>query len=401
MKICMITRTYPPRIGGPGSVVQKVSYGLVENGFDVSVICSRVKGAPRFEVDRGVTVYRTRNVSDVNEFTFLNLGVSVSSIVKKILECRGHDIFHAHDISVAGFGGCIARKLVDKKFFLKYGGDLVLEYLSLKKFRGWDPKKGLEGTLEYQTGVAAVLHRVQSWYFNTYDMVLPDSFYGEKFLERRGVPSEKLKVLVNGIDVDDYHPILKREKDVLKESLGLPDRVIFTAMRLVGWKGVDVLIRAMDVVCSSVDVKLFIAGSGPERGCFEALVEELGLGDRVSFLGNVSRDDMPKYLSSCDVFVLPSYFDTTPNVLLEAMASGCTCVVSDIEGMREVVEGGCGVLVKVGDADDLAEKLIDVLMNPGLSRKLSKDARRRVVERYSWKKVVANYKELYSSHLDA
>ena len=162
-----------------------------------------------------------------------------------------------------------------------------------------------------------------------------------------------------------------------------------------------VLTTATIYSLSKADAKLVIAGTGPEREYFESVVAKYGLKDRVIFLGNVSREDMPKYLSLCDVFVLPSYFDTTPNVLLEAMACGCPCVVSDIDGVREVVEGGCGLLVKVGDPGDLAVKVSDVLLKPVLSKKLSQRARRRAVGRYSWKRAIGNYVKLYESYPDA
>ena len=397
----MITRTYPPRIGGTGSVVQRVSYALVDNGFDVSVVCSRLKGAPKSERDRGVEIYRTMNVSDSHEFTFLNLGVSVSSMVKKIVECKGHDVFHAHDISVAGFSGCVAKKLINKPFFLKYGGDLVLEYLSLKKFAGWNPKNGLKGTLEYRKGFACVLHDIQNWYFRNYDLVLPNSYSGLEFLKGRGVSSRKLKVILNGVDVDIFHPVCESEKVELKKSCGFArERIIFVASRLVDWKGIDVLIGAVANVFPLIDAKLLIAGSGPEKESLVSLVKKYGLSKRVIFLGDLSREDMPKYLSICDVFVLPSYFEAAPNVLLEAMASGCSCVVSDIDGIREVVSDGCALLTRMGDSEDLASKLIDVLRDSSTSKGLSKRARRRIIERYSWKKVIPDYVKLYDSYTD-
>ncbi|MDI6902778.1 MAG: glycosyltransferase family 4 protein [Methanocellales archaeon] len=394
MKICMLTRTYPPRIGGPGSIVHRLSKALTDEGFDITVITQKIGSAPKFEIDNGVKVYRTYCLSDVNEFTIPNLSVGILAFTKKILENKDNDVFHAHDISVAGFSGCVAKKFIGKSFLLKYGGDLVFEYLSLKRPKGWHSKRGLEGTLEYKHGTAYVLHMIQDWYFKNYDLILPDARYGKEFLIKRGVPEKKIWVLPNGVDINLFQP---EDREKLKKKLGFKGKMIFTAGRLVEWKGFDVLIKAMKRVLEETDATLVIGGIGPQMEELKRLTGRLGLEKRIQFVGSISRNDMPDYIGMCDVFAIPSYFDTSPNVLLEAMACGKPCVVSDIDGVREVVEGGCAMKARVGEEEDLAEKITTLLTNEKMRNQISKKARKKIEREYSWKVTLKNYVTLYET----
>ncbi len=390
----MLTRTYPPRIGGPGTFVHILSKQLEKAGFDVTIITQHVGSTPKYEEKDGIKIHRTYCLSDKNEFTFQNLGVGIATFVKKILENRNIDIFHAHDISVAGFSGCLAKYFIDKPFFLKYGGDLVFEYLSMKNPKNWDPRKGWEGTLEYTTGYAFFLHRIQNWYFRSYDMVLPDSEFGKSFLLKRGVPANKVRFMPNGVDTTRFHP---RNTEELKEKYGFNGKVIFTAARLVEFKAIDVLINAIKTVLESEKTTLIIAGSGPEEEKLKRLSKQLGIKKCVRFVGNISRENMPEYLGMCDIFALPSYMETTPNALIEAMASGKPSVVSDVNGIREVVGDNCALKAQPGDSADFAEKILLLLNDKKLYDSLSKNALSKIEDKYTIEKSIERYINLYEN----
>ncbi len=399
MKICMTTRTFPPRTGGPGSVVNKVSKALIQEGFDVTVITQSISGAPNYEVKDGVVIHRADIISETEEFTPKNLMYGSYAFLKKILKNKDHDIFHAHDISVAGFSTCLAKKFIHKKpFFLKYGGDLVLEYLGLKHVKGWDPKWGLEGTLKFKSGIAGVLHKIQDWYFRNYNLMLPDAEYGRQFLIRRGVNPKKVKTNVNGVDTQQFRPISDIAKENLKNELKIDGKNILIAARLVEWKGIDILIQAMPEILKSTNANLLIAGDGPYESYLKELTNKLKLEKNVIFLGKVDHSIMQKYINACDVFSLPSYFDTTPNVLLEAMACGIPSVVSDIDGVREVIVGGSALAAKVGDSHDVAEKIVSLLTNSELAKRVSESARKKIEDTYSWDQVIKNYIDLYKNY---
>lgn len=389
MRVCMLTRTFHPRISGPASVVLRVSKGLVKQGYEVGVVTQHVKGAPYYERFHGIEVFRAPCLHIGDEFSFINLLIAGTFMTYKVLaKLKEYDIFHAHDISLAGLAGFLSKRFSKKPFLLKYGGDLVFEYISLKSPKGWDPRRGVEEALAYTDLRCRLMSKLQQAYMNRYDMILPDSEYGKCLLLKMGVPSKKIRVLFNGVDTEKF----KRTN----ERIFGDKKIILTAARLVPWKGVDLLIKAMPIVLREhQDAKLVIIGEGPEFQNLKSLSRNFGLDNNIYFLGRVEVDRMPKYLSSCDVFVLPSFFDTTPNILLEAMACECSVIVSDIDGIREVVMDDCAVKVPVGDHKLLAEGIIKVLSDEKFSISLQKNGRRRVLESFSWKSVMQNYLRLY------
>ena len=142
------------------------------------------------------------------------------------------------------------------------------------------------------------------------------------------------------------------------------ESLIVAAGRLAPWKGFSDLIKAMKEVTKSRKAKLVILGDGPLRSELQSLIDELALGDVVKLFGYV--ENPLKYFSRADVFVLSSYVEGLPNVLVEAMMCGCTPVSTDCPtGPREVLQDGkYGYLVPVKDPVAMAAGIINALDSP-------------------------------------
>lgn len=186
-------------------------------------------------------------------------------------------------------------------------------------------------------------------------------------------PREKIDVVYNAVDLArvevEAPPGLRQE---LGGGEGRP--LVLMPARLDAQKGHRVLFEAIPQV---PDALFLLAGEGPERGPLEALAAQLGIADRVRFLGR--REDVPQLLAACDVFALPSLYEGSSLAVLEAMAAGIPIVSSAIGGTDELVEDGrSGLLVAPGDARGLAAALRRVLDDPGLRESLSAHARERV-----------------------
>jgi glycosyltransferase involved in cell wall biosynthesis len=140
--------------------------------------------------------------------------------------------------------------------------------------------------------------------------------------------------------------------------------VLIAAGRLAPWKGFLDLIQAVAIVSKSRPVRLILLGDGPQKLELEKLIIKLGLSEFVSLLGYV--ENPLKYFSHADVFVLSSYVEGMPNVLIEAMMCGCTVVATDCPtGPREVLQGGrYGYLVPVSNPAALAKCIEQALDNP-------------------------------------
>ena len=153
-----------------------------------------------------------------------------------------------------------------------------------------------------------------------------------------------IEVVPSGIDLEHFSSG-KRRAD-LRQSLGTQpeERLLLFVGRLGREKNVELLLDALTM--TKVSARLVIAGDGPERDALEARANELKVGERVRFLGEVGRGELPDLYASVDAFVFPSVTETQGLVLVEAMAAGTAVIAADAPVVREVL-GGAGRLVPV------------------------------------------------------
>src|SRR5262245_34165162 len=195
---------------------------------------------------------------------------------------------------------------------------------------------------------------------------------------------EAIEVIHNGKDTEQFRP---ERRDALKRAWRLPaDAVLFgVTSRLSRRKGHQNLLEALArLVPAEPHINLAIVGTGPEQKRLERQIAELGLANRVHWLG--FRRDLPDLLSSFDAFVLPSLSESEafPNTLVEAMASGLPCITTDVGSVREiVVEELSGLLVAPGSVDELAAAVQRLAADAGLRQRLGMEARRRVEQDFS------------------
>jgi glycosyltransferase involved in cell wall biosynthesis len=216
------------------------------------------------------------------------------------------------------------------------------------------------------------------------------------FLERaEGLPRHKTVVIRNGIDAAALGSAPGR--DQARRRLGLPDGapVLGTVGRLAAQKGQIDLVEALPAIAlRHPDVRLLIAGEGPERKALEARLGDLDLGRRVTLLGHVA--DVPAFLQALDLFVLPSLWEGLPLALLEAMAMGLPVAASRASGIVEAIDHGAeGLLFEPGDRQGLAAAVLSLLDDPGRAARIAAAARRRVLERHTLEAVAARTEALY------
>jgi glycosyltransferase involved in cell wall biosynthesis len=211
--------------------------------------------------------------------------------------------------------------------------------------------------------------------------------YVEGELQKRHWPN--LRVLHNFINTDRFRPDSERRREVRRGLDGDDKFVAVTVAYLIKDKGVDVAISALAELPESV--VLWIVGDGPERKHLEALAQALGLGRRVRFLG--SHHDIVPYLQAADCFICPSIWkEGAGNANFEAMACGLPDLASRVGGIPEFVEDGRnGFLFTPGDHQELAGLIRRLSDDPDMIRRLGRDARSIVVERYSTRSLVADH----------
>ncbi|MCU1281781.1 MAG: hypothetical protein JWM53_5327, partial [bacterium] len=205
-----------------------------------------------------------------------------------------------------------------------------------------------------------------------------DSVFASEF-----VPRERIVVNANGIDVSRF---VNADRERVRSELGAQNApLVVCPSRMFPEKGVDVLIRALQLIGS--DVHLAIVGNGPDQSKCETLARSIGAADRVHFLG--LRDDMECVLAAADVTVVPSLWDEAFGlVVIEAMAAGSPVVVTDSGAMPEIVQHGkCGLVVPKGDVSALAHAINQLITDTTLANDIRAAAHRRVTDMYrlgSW-----------------
>ena len=155
------------------------------------------------------------------------------------------------------------------------------------------------------------------------------------------------------------------------------------------------LLRAFALVCHDVaDVDLVLAGDGQLRATLERQAQELGMANRVQFLG--VRGDVPNLLRAADMFALTSVSEGASITVLEAMASGVPSVVTNVGGNPELVrDGQDGLLVPRGDQRAAAAALQQLLRDPALTARLGASARQRALETFQLDRTIERYHARY------
>jgi glycosyltransferase involved in cell wall biosynthesis len=210
------------------------------------------------------------------------------------------------------------------------------------------------------------------------------------------LPVKTVLDVPNAIDLPALQEPREAYATQLKERLQLPlsTRFIGMAARFDPVKNIDVLIRAIAKLTSD-DTHLLLAGDGPERQTLEALVSQLGLQNRVHFLGFLT--DMPAFYAALDVHVLPSKSEGTPFSMLEAGHYGVVNVGSDIPSLRELLrDGEAGPVVPVGDVESLAQRLDELSQNETLRQRYVQNFHTQVLPHFAPEKMLEAYERGYT-----
>lgn len=217
--------------------------------------------------------------------------------------------------------------------------------------------------------------------------------------ERRECRADRLRVVPNGIDLDRFQPDDGARRAIRRE-LGIPDEAfaVGTVGRLWPEKGHAYLIRSLAPVLGRFH--LVITGEGPERENLTAQIAALARPEAVHLTGN--RRDVPKLLAALDVFVLTSKSEGLPLVIPEAMAAGLPVVATRVGGIPQVVEEGkTGFMVEYGDEEGLRGRLVALDGDRRLARQCGEMGRERSLDRYSSRRMVADYLALYRQAVGA
>ncbi len=222
-----------------------------------------------------------------------------------------------------------------------------------------------------------------------------------EFYAEQGIPPDKFEVIPNGIEPRQTPASLSRED--LLHQLGIPAeaRLIGGVGRLWPQKRYKDLIWAAELLkVIRPDTHLLIVGEGPQRRILERFRENIGIEDRVHFLGH--REDVPKILPHLACYWIGSAYEGQSNGVMEAMLAGLPVVASDIAGNRDLVQQEkTGVLVPLGDRAAIAQATNLLLDDPTRAKRLGDAARQAMLTDFSVENMVRRHAELYRRLLGA
>jgi glycosyltransferase involved in cell wall biosynthesis len=212
-----------------------------------------------------------------------------------------------------------------------------------------------------------------------------------KELKDAKVPDEKLSYIPNGIYVTDFLSALPAYRYLFPRN----SFVFGAAGRQVDAKGIHILLQAMNRIAGLMpQARLLIAGNGPKLANYREMAWELGIGEKVEFLGRCEA--MPDFYASLDAFLLPSLDEGLPIALLEAMASARTIIATDVGSVKSAVRNeATGLLIAAGSVEALSSAMLSVISNQERLTRLGAAARVEILTNFSSQKMVNRYAQLY------
>ena len=381
LRICIVTHTFLPHVGGIERVVYEQSKRLLKIGFDVQVLTSLDQSGKNYSVD-GIDVSCYESVN----FGF-RLGIPYSipqftSFGTFLRAVREADLVHVHGHPY--LSSLFAAKLAKR----------LLKPVVLTQHNTFIDYKGIWNTFERLNDLSVGRENLKQA-----DRVIAISNATRQYVLSLGVDSAKVDVIHNGVDLDRFKQTVHAKK-LIREKWGIAQdaRVALTVRRLVFKNGIDTLLEsAKRAILRNPKLVFLVVGKGPDLAEANSMVGQLGIGDNFKLVGFASDDELPLYYSAADFFVLPSKSgEGLPLVALEAMASDLPVIATNVGGINEVMIRDYGQVVPPNDPESLANAIVE-LSKVDLSGRKG-ELRRLVEQRHGWEqnvdKLVKIYEEL-------
>jgi glycosyltransferase involved in cell wall biosynthesis len=362
MKIAIFSDTFPPQTNGVANVAHKSAIELAGLGHEVYVltISSGIRKESHRIESEGYTVIR---LPALPAFAYkghrfaLPLGMAIGQI-RKIRP----DIIHTHTPFSIGIEAVLASKLfhipiigTHHTFYDHYLQHIKLDYAWAKKF-SW---------------------KITVGYYNRCNLILSPSQALADSLINNGL-NKPVIIHPNFIDTDIFLPASSVQKKLLKKLYGIGPKAFVYMGRVSYEKNIQHIISAFfQAQKKDNQLQLYIIGDGPERIKLESFVQELGMDDKIFFVGAKYGNELVRYLQACDIFITASKSENMPLSILEAMATGLPVIGVNSLGVPEIVKNNVnGIITEPDSIQEMTDSILKLADNPKLIENFSQNSRK-------------------------
>jgi N-acetyl-alpha-D-glucosaminyl L-malate synthase BshA len=364
-----------PTHGGSGVVATELGKHLAARGHEVAFVSYDLP-LRLGELPPRVSYHQV----EIEQYPLLKhfpYTLALASKLAEVARARKLEILHAHYAIPFGAAALLAQQVV--------GRDRLKVVMTLH---------GTDITL---VGNNASFKPVTCLTIDNADAVTVVSRWLHDETIRQFRTERELRTIYNFIDPDRHS---ERPCSCLSELAGGDRKTLMHISNFRPVKRVEDVVRVFARVAERIEAQLVLVGDGPDAPVARRVSEELGVADRVHFVGVV--DTVASLLANADLFLLPSSTESFGLVALEAMASGVPVIASNVGGLPEVVEDGvCGYLAPVGDVERMADRAVALLSDPELHRQFADAARQRARDQFDYRTIVPLYEDVYQSALGA
>lgn len=321
---------------------------------------------------------------DAKEIKLLAHLLRYELFVADLAKTERADLIHSHFAYPDGLGGLISASVAGVPLVASFrGSDLVTDI-------PWDGN--------FYQGM-----RVKPFFERALFRVLPaanKTTYVSDYMRNLGIelgadPARAITV-PKGVDIHKFTPATDR--DQLKRSLNISGMLILSVCGLIPEKGLQYVLPALAELAPHYEFTFVVGGVGPQLEDLQRQAAELGISERVKFLGKISRELIPNYFAAADIFVLASITEASGNVLLEASASGCPAIGTDSGGPPEYVKDGVtGLIVPPFSVAPMRDAMQRLLSDADLRMRMGTEGRKLMVDTFSYDAMISGIMRVYDS----
>lgn len=372
--VVIVCYKYPPQYSGYGFQLKSILDKM--NLEEINITILTIHASSKSEQTNNIRVISLgNNKNQISTYTF-----SFRAFIWLFKNRNKYSLIHCIKAGPEAIASNMISKILSKKIIVKVAQDEMSD-------RELGSSKGL---IRFNRKLR---HKILS----NVDYFVAISEEINKSLKQRISRNSHILRIPNGVDIEKYTPIEEKQKSELKLQLNIEineSPIILFAGAINKRKGVHDLLKAIDLLDKNINCTFIFCGPILEEIDFMDRVEQYKENIKLIYAGKVSN--LNQYMKISDIFILPSYSEGLPNVLLEAAASGLALLSTDIGGSRDIVKDGVnGFLVSTNDCRSLKEKVEILIKRENLRKEMGNNSREIAVKKFNIDKIAETYSDLY------